>query len=142
MFTFARRMKRKCSFIWLLTAVFAVCLSVLMNRQEDNIVSLQSLPEPAGSAVMAPQRQQPHEAMLKDASQLYRICSSRPQRILSTQGSKTERTITPFDNFVQRHHIVKHLYSHYDSRCRKETAPFCMSASCDYYVIALRHIIR
>ena len=140
--TFAGRMKRKRSFIWLLTALLAVCLAVLQNWQEQETVSLQSLQERTESSVITPQRQQPHEATLTDASQLYRVCSSRPQRILPSQGPKTERTITPFGSSAQRQHIVKHLYSHYDSRCRKETAPFCMSASCDYYVIALRHIIR
>lgn len=140
--TFAGRMKRKSSFIWLLTALFAVCLTVLQNWQEQETVSLQRLQEHTESSVITPQRQQPHEATLTDASQLYRVCSSRPQRILPSQGPKTERTITLFGSSAQRQHIVKHLYSHYDSRCRKETAPFCMSASCDYYVIALRHIIR
>ena len=142
MANFAGRMKRKRSFIWLLTALFAVCLTVLQNWQEQETVSLQSLQERTESSVITPQRQQPHEATLTDASQLYRVCSSRPQRILPSQGPKTERTIPPFGGFAQRQHIVKRLYSHYDSRCRKETAPFCMSASCDYYVIALRHIIR
>ena len=135
-------MKRKRSFIWLLTALFAVCLAVLQNWQEQNVVPAQSCHERTESSVITPLRQQPHEATLTDASQLYRVCSSRPQRILPSQGPKTERTITPFGSFAQRQHIVKRLYSLYDSRCRKETAPFCMSASCDYYVIALRHIIR
>ena len=91
---------------------------------------------------MTPLQQHHHEATLTDASQLYRVCSSRPQRILPSQGSKTERTITPFGNFALRQHIVNHFNSYYDSRSRQETAPFCMSASRDYYVIALRHIIR
>ena len=91
---------------------------------------------------MTPLQQHHHEATLTDASQLYRVCSSRPQRILPSQGSKTERTITLFGNFALRQHIVKHFNSYYDSRSRQETAPFCMSASRDYYVIALRHIIR
>ena len=135
-------MKRERSFVWLLTALLAVCLTVLLNWQGQVVASSQGCQERTESLVIAPQRQPPHEAMLTEASQLYRVCSSRPQRILSSQGSKTERTITPLGNFAQRQHIVKHLYSHYDSRCRKESAPFCMSASCDYYVIALRHIIR
>ena len=91
---------------------------------------------------MIPQQQHHHEATLTDASQLYRVCSSRPQRILPSQVSKTERTITPFGNFALRQHIVKHFNSYYDSKCRQEMAPFRMSASRDYYVIALRHIIR
>ena len=76
--TFAGRMKRKRSFIWLLMALFAVCLTVLQNWQEQETVSLQSLQERTESSVITPQRQQPHEATLTDASQLYRVCSSRP----------------------------------------------------------------
>ena len=119
-----------------------MCLTVLFNWQNHSDATAAEFYQHRESSVVTLQHQQPHEAMLTDASQLYRICSSRPQRILLSQGSKTERTITPFGNFALRQHIVKHFNSLYDSRCRKETAPFCMSASCDYYVIALRHIIR
>jgi len=126
----------------ILTALCAVCLTVLLswqNRYDATItVSCQQLE----SSVLAPQHHHHQEATLTDASQIYRICSSRPQRVLPTQGAKTERTITPFGSIAIRQHIVKPLHSYYDSRCRRETASFCLSASCDYYVIALRHIIR
>lgn len=139
--TFAGRMKQKCCFLWLLTAVFAVFLSVVANWQEQDVVCEQEHAQCSESSVLTPRRQQPHEATLTDATQLYRICSSRPQRILPSQVSRSNRLITPAFNFV-RQHIVKPLHSFYDSRCRLESAPFCLSASCDYYVIALRHIIR
>lgn len=116
-------------------------LSNVALRQILAYTSAADAQQPVRSAVMAPQQHRHHEATLTDASQLYRICSSRPQRILPTQGSKTERTITPCGNMARRHH-VKPLHSFYDSRLRQETAPFCLSASRDYYVIALRHIIR
>ncbi len=132
---------RKRGFIWFLTALCAVYLAVVMHWQEQNVVPEQNLKERTESSLMTPQRQQPHEATLTDATQLYRICSSRPQRILPSQGSRSERTLTPAFNLI-RQHIVKPLHSYYDSRCRLESAPFCLSASCDYYVIALRHIIR
>ena len=126
----------------ILTALCAVCLTVLLNWQiHDYAVATESY-QHCESSVLAPQHQHHQEATLTDASQIYRVCSSRPQRVLPTQGSKTERTTTPFGSFSIRPHKVKPLYSYYDSRCRRETAPFCLSASCDYYVIALRHIIR
>ena len=135
-------MRRKLLMTWMLTALCAVCLTVLQNWQSKD-GALTGIPLlPTESTVMTPLQQHHHEATLTDASQLYRVCSSRPQRILPSQGSKTERTITPFGNFALRQHIVKHFNSYYDSRSRQETAPFCMSASRDYYVIALRHIIR
>ena len=128
--------------IRMLTVLCAVCLTVLLNWQSKDDALAEIPLHPMESTVMVPLQQHHHEATLTDASQLYRVCSSRPQRILPSQGSRTERTITPFGNLALRQHIVKHLYTCYDSRCRQETAPFCMSASCDYYVIALRHIIR
>ena len=94
----------------------------------------------SAEALMSPQKHHQHEATLTDATSLYRVCSSRPQRLFPTQGSKTERTAHPC-GFVRRH-IVKPLQFLHDSRRRLETAPFCLSASCLYYVIALRHIIR
>ncbi len=141
-YNFVVRMRRFLTTIRILAALCVLCLTVLFNWQNRSDATAARICQHRESSVVTLQHQQPHEATLTDASQLYRICSSRPQRILSSQGSKTERTITPFGSFAQRQRIVKHLYSHYDSRCRKETAPFCMSASCDYYVIALRHIIR
>ena len=134
-------MRRKNSFVWIIAALIAVCLTVIMNGQEQEAVSRQSLPEQSESSVMVPRQQQPHEATLTDATQLYRVCTSRPQRLLPTQGSRSERFLTPAIKLV-RQYILNPLHSHHDSRCRMESAPFALSASRDYYVIALRHIIR
>ena len=126
----------------MIVALIALCLTVLLNWQDRGDVAAGDSYQHRESSVLTPQHQHHQEATLTDASQIYRICSSRPQRILPTQGSKTERNVTPYGSFAFRKHIIKPLYSYYDSRCRLETAPFCPSASCDYYVIALRHIIR
>ena len=134
-------MRRERVIMWFLTILCAVCLTVVSNWQEQDVAPVETIHQSTELAVMTPQRHQPHDAMLSDASQLYRICSSRPQRILSTQGSRGERTITPHSNLV-RQYLVKPLHSYFDSRCRLESAPYSLSASCDYYVIALRHILR
>ena len=135
-------MKRFLKTTRILVTLCAMCLTVLLNWQNHDDAIDERACQHWESSVLVPQHQHHQDATLTDASQIYRICSSRPQRILPTQGSKTERTVTPFGSFAIRHHIVKPIYSYYDSRCRLETAPFCLSASCDYYVIALRHIIR
>ena len=140
--TFAARMRRILTTAKILTALCAVCLTVLLNWQNRDDATVTESFQHSESSVQAQQPQHHQEATLSDASQLYRICSSRPQRVLPTQGAKTERTVTPFESFAIRQHHVKPLYSYYDRRCRRETVPFCLSASCDYYVIALRHIIR
>ena len=138
---FASKMIRKRSFIWFLTALCAVCLAMVTHWQGQDVVPEQNLPERTESSVVTQQHNQPHEAILTDATQLYRICSSRPQRILPLQGSRSVRTLQSAF-YVGRQHFVKLLHSYFDSRCRMESAPFCLSSSCDYYVIALRHIIR
>ena len=122
-----------------LLLLIAVLLTVNYSWQEKGYVHDIGQGQ-RDATVITPQDTRHHEAMLTDASSLYRVCSSRPLRILPTQGSKTERTANPC-GFVRRH-IVKPLHFLYDSRRRLETAPFCLSASCLYYVIALRHIIR
>ena len=126
----------------LLTALCAVVLSVLLNWQNRGDAIGGEVGSHTEHSLLAPWHEHHQEATLTDASQIYRICSSRPQRILPAQGSKPGRHLTSSGGFALGHHIVKPLYSYYDSRCRQESAPFCMSASCDYYVIALRHIIR
>ena len=126
----------------ILAALCAVWLTVSTDWQHHDVVAVEVACQHFESSVVTPQHRHQQEATLTDASQIYRICSSRPQRILPTQGSKTERTVTPYGSLAFRHRNVKPLYSYYDSRCRLETAPFCLSASCDYYVIALRHILR
>ena len=135
-------MKQMLTAIRILMALCAVCLTVLLNWQYHDDATVTASYQHHESSVLTPQHQHHREATLTDASQIYRICSSRPQRVLPTQGSKSERTITPFGSFGIRQHHVKPLYSNHDSRCRQETAPFCLSASSDYYIIALRHIIR
>ena len=117
-----------------------VCLSTLSVTDGDDKQTdgrQQSLSE---GVVKPSPRQHYSEATLSDATHLYRICSSRPQRVLPSQGSKTERSITPFQTQLGRQ-SSKPLYSYHNSRCRQETAPFCMSVSRIYYVIALRHLI-
>lgn len=118
----------------------ALLLAVIINWQSrDGLQQNQTIkPE---SSVIAPQQHTHHDAVITDATQLYRICTSRPQRIVSTQSSQPERLFNSLCAFSLQH-SVKPFKSIYDSRTRLETSPFCVSVSRDYYVIALRHIIR
>lgn len=79
-------------------------------------------------------------AVLSDASTLYRICNTRPQRLSSQHGSKYERSAGR-SAFIQQRNVKPHQ-TLYDGRSRRESAPFHCAASCLYYVYALRHIIR
>ena len=123
----------------LLTAALltVVLLAALTGWQRDEAGVVQEAELTA--TMVLPQDGHHHEATLTDATQLYRVCSSRPQRLLPTNGTKTERT-TSLGGMVRN--IVKPLHPFHDSRRRLERAPHPLPASCDYYVIALRHIIR
>ena len=127
---------------WLLAALCAVCLTVVENWhvREAMPIQISRSGNQTTKQLNDQNTKRPNEATLTDATQLYRICSSRPQRLLKT-ATRSGRTLTPSFHCV-RQHIVKPLHSYFDSRCRTESAPFCLSASRDYYVIALRHIIR
>ncbi len=129
---------------WLLPILITL-LAVIANWQGGGFESDPSFLKVSASetsaSIIIPQDQRHQEATLTDATSLYRICNTRPQRIIPTYGSKSERSVSQFRLLMQRH-IVKPLNLLHDSRRRLETAPFCLSASCHYYVLALRHILR
>ncbi|MBQ8713398.1 MAG: hypothetical protein IJ551_11365 [Prevotella sp.] len=124
---------------WLLLLLMALT-PVLANWQGGAVTQEHVLRHDAAGTVIAPQDNRHHEATLTDATSLYRVCSNRPQRILPTHGSSSQRDTTPC--LLARRQFVKPLQCLHDSRRRLETAPFCRPASCQYYVYALRHIIR
>lgn len=129
-------MKQMLRIVRMLVALSAVLLTVLLNWQDKDTMQIQEASQQPQSAVLTSHSRHNHEATLTDASNLYRICSSRPQRINPTHGSKTERAASCVWQY-----FVKPLNIFHDSRYKLTTTPFCLSASRHYYVIALRHII-
>ena len=93
------------------------------------------------ASIQATDNDEQQAAILSDASDIYRICSTRPQRVLPTQSPQTQQTTgkTPVALRYLNRGTLKHLYGRGG---RTEQAPFCFVVSRDYYVIALRHIIR
>ena len=73
----------------------------------------------------------------------HRVVNSRPQRLLPTQGPGPGRSVQRSTAHAQRTTFYVQSLTHTtDSRLRRERSPYCSAASADYYVIALRHIIR
>lgn len=134
-------MKRVCRVICFLTVLLTVWLTVITSWQKSDVYDLQKIQQNTEFSFQIPNQQQHHEATLTDAAQIYRICSSRPQRILPSQEFRHDRVWASFYGSSRRH-IINLLYSFHDSRWRLKSSPFCLHVSCDYYVIALRHIIR
>lgn len=79
-------------------------------------------------------------AIIETNSNGYRLGSSRPQRLLPTPPARFKPS--QGRSTVNLHHIQKIQKHFYGGKYVAFTAPFQASVSCDYYVIALRHIIR
>ena len=124
----------------ILTFVGVLLLTISTCWAQDECVPEHKGHAQTEASVSSSERHHHHEAMLTDATHLSRVCSSRPQRLIPSHGPKPQRTITPCAGAV-RHQFDNHSIPLYDSRCRLETAPFCVSALRYYYVVALRHII-
>lgn len=134
-------MRRVRGIIFILTALIAVWLTALTDWQKQDACGKHSIQPNIESVFQNPDHQLHHEATLTDAAQIYRICSSRPQRNIPTQDSRCHKM--DFLSYgSSRRHITNLLYSYHDSRWSLKSHPICLSFSCDYYVIALRHIIR
>lgn len=76
-------------------------------------------------------------AVITESQNMLRVCNNRPQRVPSLPGSKptqaSSHTSLP---------LLKNLHLFLDKRLRLEITPFSTSSACDYYVYALRHLLR
>lgn len=81
----------------------------------------------------------PQVALLQDTRVSFRLSNIRPQRLLpaSSNGGGRIMARAPM-SFISKHIINLH----HDGRRRQESSPFRTFACSDYYVIALRRIIR
>ncbi len=134
-------MKLKFRVIWMSAVICALALAVFADFGRDNVALESEVQQQTALAAWESQSHPSHEATVTDSTLLYRVSNSRPQRILPTNGSRNARTMLSSGN-CGRQFIVKSLLCFYGSRCLCIIKPFCLSASCDDYFIALRHIIR
>ncbi|MBR1414785.1 MAG: hypothetical protein IJ570_02860 [Prevotella sp.] len=130
-------MKRYLPLVLLLLTLLMGCrqqgdtpVEIISAATADDVSTVQQAGDPQQQA-----------AVLSDARQLYRICTTRPQRVLPTQGSQQQRTSGKASCAV-RTTYHQSFNRFYDGRYRTETAPFRFVASRDYYIIALRRILR
>ena len=79
------------------------------------------------------------EAVLTDASHLYRICNSRPQRLipswnLTFQGQQNKL-------LLYKTKFYESFLLNFRGRERLESAPIHFDVASRYYVICLRHLV-
>ena len=80
---------------------------------------------------------QGHESVLNDVQHLYRIRSSRPERVVPSANPLPPHA----SGRVGLHHFYPHAgNAHTGFGVRREAAPFCSPHSCDYYVFALKRM--
>ena len=95
-----------------------------------------------GLAKVEHDKSQP-EAQLENASQLaYRICSSRPQRLLPNGNMHNSQTASRL--LTNRIRYLSSLLSAIGGGMepfRQETAPIHFDVASKYYVICLRHLL-
>lgn len=77
-------------------------------------------------------------ALITDAHDIYRICNSRPVRLINGQGPKPHKQNSHNATVSQK---TKTLFNRYDGVRRLPSAPFRRCAPCDYFVFALRRIL-
>lgn len=78
-------------------------------------------------------------ALITDTSQTVRLCNTRPQRILPSFIAKPTHLLCR--NMFHNRFYSLHFQG-IDRYLTTVTTPIPSSAACDYYVIALRQIIR
>ena len=78
-------------------------------------------------------------ALITDTSQTVRLCNTRPQRILPTFTAKLTHLLSQ-NTFHNKFYSLH--FQGIDRYLTTVTTPIPSSAACDYYVIALRQIIR
>lgn len=135
--------------IFLMSMVFAgygevSAASVSLSHQDSLIVETADATHNKDRLAKVTPHQQEQEAQLEDASNAaYRVCSSRPQRLLPSGNihgnpSANSRLLTHKIRFLSS------LLSAIDGAMepfRQETAPIHFDVASKYYVICLRHLI-
>ncbi|MCW4127171.1 hypothetical protein ONT16_02580 [Prevotella copri] len=118
--------------------------SVSLSHQDSLIVETADATHNKDRLAKVTPHQQEQEAQLEDASNAaYRVCSSRPQRLLPSGNihgnpSANSRLLT------HRIRFLSSLLSVIEGAMepfRQETAPIHFDVASKYYVICLRHLI-
>ena len=112
--------------------------AVPMTKQAEQLEELVQQRKDKLFAVVQ-QQDNGQEAVLTDASHLYRICNSRPQRLipswnLTLQGQQDK-------SLLYKTKFYESFLLNFRGRERQESAPIHFDVASRYYVICLRHLV-
>ena len=135
--------------IFLMSMVFAgygevSAASVSLSHQDSLAVEAADAAHKKDRLAKVTPHQQEQDAQLEDASNAaYRVCSSRPQRLLPSGNihgnpSASSRLLTHRIRFLSS---LLSVIEGAKEPFRQETAPIHFDVASKYYVICLRHLI-
>lgn len=117
--------------IVLLSLFFALCSIEQADAQpcdeRDTLAAVAELPEHT------------LEALLSDAHDIYRICNSRPGRLIQAHGQQTGKMHGASGKGQATKQTI--TLNHPDGVRRQPSAPLRCCAPCDYFIFALRRIL-
>lgn len=122
--------------IWL--AWFGVCQAT--TNGAERLTEQPSKDKKDIAWTVRPSDERRDQAMLSDTRIWYRLCHTRPQRLAPVYGVGHGKPHGKPSLAIRQK--VKPLKAFHDRRRKAESLPLRLVASCDYYVIALRHILR
>lgn len=121
----------------------AFCVSLLLGSAGEAMArQQQKAPAERDRVQRVEQRENHGEAMVSDAQNLYRICNSRPQRIVPVWGAdyapgQAQGRMSTLTNYK----YFQFLQLLYRGAPREESAPIHFEVACRYYVICLRRLL-
>lgn len=139
MHSFLVRMKRLLPILIVFLTALTGCRGDVVNAEVDTSEGIVVSDSGREFSLTDTQHGRHNEATLNDARGVYRLCNTRPVRLLPTHGSSSDKNAVKL--LAVRRLQVKHLFFLHDGRRRLETAPFQSAASRDFYVFALRRIL-
>lgn len=135
--------------IFLMSMVFAAygevsAASISLSHQDSLTVEATDAAHKKDRLAKVTPHQQEQDAQLEDASNAaYRVCSSRPQRLLPS-GNIHGTPSASSRLLIHRIRFLSSLLSVIEGAkepFRQETAPIHFDVASKYYVICLRHLI-
>ena len=135
--------------IFLMSMVFSgygevSAASISLSHQDSSAVEAADATHKKDRLAKVTPHQQEQDAQLEDASNAaYRVCSSRPQRLLPSGNihgnpSASSRLLTNRIRFLSS---LLSVIEGVKEPFRQETAPIHFDVASKYYVICLRHLI-
>ena len=135
--------------IFLMSMVFSgygevSAASISLSHQDSSAVEAADATHKKDRLAKVTPHQQEQDAQLEDASNAaYRVCSSRPQRLLPS-GNIHGNPSASSRLLIHRIRFLSSLLSVIEGAkepFRQETAPIHFDVASKYYVICLRHLI-